>query len=181
MTQFTKNVFISVAKYEVRSSQNSMGVQEHTFTQLTNRLCSKISCVWVCMCTYNATIVTQQRYKQCDIPALFVNLPRTRVKHTADRIMSGEHPQCIWCGEKGQGSDYTSIGVTVWCQNVSITCSETGASSIHKKQRCVCTTEQGVWTWQVGSLLFSVVIITIINILERKKLTRPRKTQHQRK
>lgn len=102
---------------------------------------SLIDCVprfRVCVRTYGATIVTQQRYKQCDIPALFVNLPRSRVKHTADRIMSGEHPQCIWCGEKGQGSDYTSIGVTVWCQNVSITCSETGASSIHKKLRDVC-------------------------------------------
>lgn len=47
------------------------------------------------------------------------------MERAADMIMSGKHPQCIWCGEKGQGSDYTSIGGTAWCQGASITRSET--------------------------------------------------------
>lgn len=57
------------------------------------------------------------------------------MERAADRIMSGEHPQCIWCGEKGQGSDYTSIGVTAWCQDAAITRSEMGVSSLREDQR----------------------------------------------
>lgn len=87
------------------TNHKSLELSGATWTSKWPQSISAAVCVGVWVCALRGAAIEAMWY-----PGIICQFAMDRTEVREDRIMSGEHPQCIWRTEKVQSSDYTSIG-----------------------------------------------------------------------